>query len=267
MTFKEACQTGTILQDELIIDAHTHMGPWFNFHIPEDGSAGSMVHIMDLMGFDTAIVSPNIAIGPDYKKGNRDVAAAAAEFPRRVVPFITVNPNYGRQEMEEEIAYWEKETGIIAFKLHPGCHVYKASGPDYFPVYEYAQEHGLPILSHSWAGDAMGGPSFLSDVAGQFPDAAFIVAHSANGWQMVESGAEEVARRENVYLDLAGSGLIYGCIEEMVSKVGAERVLFGTDMPFIDPRPGFGRLLMSRLSDDEKRLILGLNAKRLFKLG
>jgi len=39
-----------------------------------------------------------------------------------------------------------------------------------------------------------------------------------------------------------------------------------TDNPFIDPRPGLGRLLMARITDDEKRQILGLNAKRVFRL-
>ncbi len=52
---------------------------------------------------------------------------------------------------------------------------------------------------------------------------------------------------------------------EMVRRVGAERILWGTDI-FIDPRPALGRLLMARLSDEDKRLILGLNAKRIFRL-
>ena len=266
MPFKEACRTGTILENEVIIDAHAHMGPWFNFYVPEEGSAASMVHAMDLVGFNCAVVSPHVAIGPDYRQGNRDVAAAAEQFPGRIVPFVTVNPTYGRGEVEEEVAHWDEATGIKAFKIHPGCHEYKASGDNYFPVYEYADAHELPVLSHSWAGDPLGGASTLGGLAEQFPNTSFIIAHSASSWQILEEAEKEAKQRDNIYLDLTGSRLIHGLIEDMVKRVGAERVLFGTDMPFIDPRPGFGRVLMSRLSDDDKRLILGLNAKRLFKL-
>lgn len=266
MTLKEACQTGTVLTGEFIVDAHAHMGPWHNFHVPENGTAESMVHAMDLVGFNCAVVSPHVAIGPDYRKGNRDVAAAAARFPGRIIPFVTLNPNYGRAEVEQEIAYWDRESRIRAFKIHPGCHECKASVDAYFPAYEYAHAHGLPILSHSWAGDPLGGASTLGGLAGQFPGAHFIIGHAASGWQMLDESVQEARAHDNIYLDLTGSRLIRGLIEEMVARVGAERVLFGTDMPFIDPRPGLGRVLMSRLSDDDKRLILGLNAQRLFRL-
>ncbi len=50
----------------------------------------------------------------------------------------------------------------------------------------------------------------------------------------------------------------------MVHEAGADRVLFGTDLPFLDPRPQLGRVAFAKISDDEKRLILGLNASRIF---
>lgn len=266
MTLKDACLTGMILKDELIVDAHAHMGPWYNFHVPEGGSAASMVHAMDLAGFDMVIASPHVAIGPDWRQGNADVAAAAKQFPGRIVPFVTVNPNYRRAEVEAEIAHWEQETGIVAFKLHPSCHGRRASDDGYFPVYEYAEAHSLPILSHCWDGDSLGGTSTVNGLAGMFPKVTFIIGHSASSWEVMQAAALEAKQRENVYLDLTGSRLLRGLLEEMVRRVGAQRVLFGTDVPFIDPRPGLGRVLMADLSDDDKRLILGLNAKRVFRL-
>ena len=266
MTLKEACQTGSILTDELIIDAHAHMGPWQGFSIAEQGSPAAMVHAMDLCGIDVTVISPHVCIGPDYRLGNRHAYEAAEQFPGRLVPFVTVNPTYGAKEIEEEIVYWEKQAGIKAFKLHPSLHQTKASAEGYFPVYEYANEHGLPILSHSWAGDPLGGASTLGGLAEKYPKAGFIIGHSASSRQVLDEAEKEAKVHPNIYLDLTGSRLILGLIEDMVSRVGAERVLFGTDSPFIDPRPGLGRVMMSRLSDDEKRLILGLNAKGLFGL-
>ncbi len=266
MTLQEALQTGTPLAGELVIDSHCHMGPWYNFHIPEDGSAEAMIHSMDLLGIDVSIVSPHVCIGPDYHRGNRDVAAAAARFPGRIVPYVTVNPNAGAAEIQTEIDYWDSQGPIRAFKLHPGTHQYKASGENYFPVYEYAQAHGLPILVHSWGGDRLGGPKVLAGLAEKYPEAKFITAHSATSWQMVDEAAAETGAHDNLYFDVAGSILLYGCLEEMVERLGVGKILFGTDNPFIDPRPGLGRLLMARISDDDKRQILGLNAKRIFGL-
>jgi len=266
MTLTDALRRGALLKDEQIIDAHAHMGPWYNFHIPHQGSADAMVRSMDLCGITTAVISPHVCIGPDYHLGNEQAFEAATRFPGRLVPFVTVNPTYGAEAVQQEIDYWHERAQIKAFKLHPGTHLYKASGENYFPVYEYANAHALPILSHSWAGDPLCGASTLGGLAAKYTKANFIIGHSASSWQVMEEGCQEAEQNDNVYLDLTGSRLLHGLIEQMVAQVGAHRVLFGTDNPFIDPRPGLGRVLMSRLNDDDKRLILSQNARKLFGL-
>ncbi len=263
--FLEKCQLGETLDGELIIDAHAHMGPWHNFNIPYN-DAGGMVERMDQLGFDICISSPHIAIGPGYREGNREVADAAAQFPGRFVPYVTINPNYPEAEVREEISHWHDNGGIKGFKIHPSLHGYKVNGPGYAPMFEYAREYSTPILSHSWAGDAQAGVTLLSSMAADMPNVAFIIGHSASGWPMIDESCTEAKRRENVHLDLTGSILVYMAIETMVNRVGADRILFGTDIPFIDAAPGLGRVLMARLSDDEKRKILGLNAKAIFGL-
>ncbi len=129
-----------------------------------------------------------------------------------------------------------------------------------------ANEKGIPVLSHSWSGCKFGGPAILGKLAEQYQNVSVLVAHSATNWEMIDAVCEEAKKRENLYLDLTGSGLHFRALEVMVERVGADRVLFGTDIPFIDPRPGLGRVVFARLEDDDKRKILGLNAKRLFEL-
>jgi predicted TIM-barrel fold metal-dependent hydrolase len=50
----------------------------------------------------------------------------------------------------------------------------------------------------------------------------------------------------------------------LVQCAGSDRVLFGTDIPFMSPDQQIGRVLFARISDDEKRKILGVNALRVF---
>jgi len=264
-TFTQACRLGQALQGELVIDAHAHMGPWHNFHVPWNDARG-MVERMAQLGMDMCVASPHIAIGPDCREGNRQVMAAAEEYPDRIVPYVTINPNYPEAETREEIGHWHSLGRIKAFKIHPACHSYKVDGPGYGPMFEYAREHALPVLSHSWAGDSQAGATLLSRMAGEMPNVTFIVGHAASSWSMIDEACKEARERDNVLLDLTGSQLLYMALEKMVERVGAAKILFGTDIPFIDPAPGLGRVLMARLPDDDKRQILGLNAKRVFGL-
>lgn len=262
----QRCQRGEALQDLFIVDAHCHMGPWQAFYVPEGGSAASMVHAMDRLGFDVAIASPHVGIGPDYREGNRQAMAAAEQFPGRIIPYVTINANYPFAQIEAEIKHWRERGSIRAFKLHPALHSRKATDDHYAPLFEYANAYRLPVLAHSWAGDALGGPAVLAELAARYPEANILIGHSASSWQMVDEATAAALQHPNLYLDLTGSGLIYGLLEDLVGRVGASRVLLGTDMPFIDPRPGLGRVLMSGLTEGDKRLILGLNAKGLFGL-
>jgi predicted TIM-barrel fold metal-dependent hydrolase len=264
-TFLDACRLGQALAGELVIDAHAHMGPWHNFHIPHNSARG-MVERLDQLGIDMCISSPHAAIGPCYREGNRQVMAAADEYLDRIIPYVTINPNYPEAETREEIEHWHSLGRIKAFKIHPSCHSYKVDGPGYGPMFEYARAHSVPVLSHSWAGDSQAGATLLSRMAGEMPNVTFIVGHAASSWSMIDEACGEAQGKDNVVLDLTGSQLLYMALEKMVERVGAAKIVFGSDIPFIDPAPGLGRILMARLSDDDKRQILGLTAKRVFRL-
>ena len=70
---------------------------------------------------------------------------------------------------------------------------------------------------------------------------------------------------DNIYLDLTGSAMYNGIVEYYVDKVGSEKILFGTDFPFIDPRPAIGWIKSSRIKDEDKLNILHKNAERISK--
>jgi predicted TIM-barrel fold metal-dependent hydrolase len=70
----------------------------------------------------------------------------------------------------------------------------------------------------------------------------------------------------NVRVDTPGDCHAYRLIEWLVAQVGVERILFGNDMNWIDPRTHLGRVYDADITLEEKRLILGENACRLYKL-
>ena len=52
----------------------------------------------------------------------------------------------------------------------------------------------------------------------------------------------------------------------MVNEAWADRVLYGSDMPLMDPRPQMGKIITAQISADAKRQILGRNAQKLLRL-
>ena len=76
--------------------------------------------------------------------------------------------------------------------------------------------------------------------------------------------AIEIAKHyPNIYMDTASSQIDMGYVEALVEGVGAERVVFGTDLPLIDPFFGLAKITGADLTEEQKDLILGKNIQRL----
>ena len=52
----------------------------------------------------------------------------------------------------------------------------------------------------------------------------------------------------------------------MVASLGPERVLYGSDFPFIELRYGLGRVVFAGLPAEALALVLGGNARRVLRL-
>ena len=69
--------------------------------------------------------------------------------------------------------------------------------------------------------------------------------------------------RENVFFDTALAGT--ETIMRFVEKIGKERILFGSDIPFGEMKRELEKILSLPLGDDEKDWILSKNLKRLIR--
>ena len=54
-------------------------------------------------------------------------------------------------------------------------------------------------------------------------------------------------------------------LERFVKEVGADKVLFGSDIPFLEPAAEIAKIVYARISESDKKKILGLNMKRLLE--
>lgn len=69
----------------------------------------------------------------------------------------------------------------------------------------------------------------------------------------------------NVYTDTSGSASVQNnVLEYAVEKVGADKILFGTDSYSCAFQ--LGRIAFAAISEEQKRKILSENAKKIFEL-
>lgn len=258
MNIYEKARKGLALDETTVIDCHCHIGFWYNFHAPRNNAEG-MLESMDALGVDTACVTAHSSIGPDYRFGNDIVMDAVQRYPGRFLGYATVNPNYA-DDMKNELGRCLQVEGMKGIKLHPSMHGCPIDYKNYHTAYETAEEKGYPVLIHVWGLDDV---MKVDKLAGQYPNAKFIMGHAGAEIPAMAYAVDVVARCANAYVDLALSMVYEGNVEWLVREMGSHKVLYGSDMPFFDPRPAFGRVVMADMSDEDKRNVLGLNMKRL----
>ena len=141
-----------------VIDAHAHVGPWFNFFTPEP-TPDSMLRVMDRCGVRMAVVSATRAISTEVLAGNAEVVQMVRRHPRRFAGYAVFNPHEAESLADVERAL--DEPGIMGIKVHPDVQAYAVNGPLYAPIWELAARRDVPILTHTFADFGLFGPAHV----------------------------------------------------------------------------------------------------------
>jgi predicted TIM-barrel fold metal-dependent hydrolase len=252
---------GDKFNDIFIADCHCHMGTWYDFYFPKAG-VNEMIADADKMCVDEIYVSPHAAISGNYKIGNIEAEEAVKKYPGRVFGYLVLNPNRP-EEIDSEFERYYKNPGFPAIKIHPGLHHYPITGENYRIVFEKAKKLGGFILTHSWGLGGYNGVDMCEQMIRDYPDVALILGHAGGTYTAVQKAVEIVNKYENAYLDTSGFEYSNVWIESIMEKADNSKVLFGSDYPFHDQRPGLSRILFADLDDNVKIGILGENFKKL----
>ena len=132
-------------------------------------------------------------------------------------------------------------------------------------MWDFADRASAVVLSHTWESDPTCGPLLFEDLARQYPGARIILGHSGVTRKGYEEALQVARKCDNVFLDITGSQSHDGILERCAAEVGSERILFGSDLPFLEAAMAIGRVAFARLPDNQKEAILGLNFRRLLE--
>jgi predicted TIM-barrel fold metal-dependent hydrolase len=128
-----------------------------------------------------------------------------------------------------------------------------------------ATELKAVIYQHTWLktpGNLEGEstPMEFAELAAKHPDATLILGHTGGNW---EYGIRAIRELMHVTIDLGGSDPTSGFVEMAVRELGAERILYGSDIGGRSLSSQLAKVLGARITLQERRLILGENLKRL----
>jgi uncharacterized protein len=241
----------------VIVDAHCHAGRGTGLTGPWDTRA-RLDHYLrraDRAGIDRAVLIP--AFHDDYLIANRELARIVASRPDRFIGFAMVNPARDRGRVHMLVREAVEAHGFRGLKVHR--HDARISRE----TCEAARTFGLPILY-----DVMGETSVVDLIAREYRDLTFVIPHLGSfgdDWRAHLTLIDQMTRLPNVFTDTSGVRR-FDYLVEAVRRAGADRVLFGSDGPWLHPGLELHKIRLLGLPPFERSQVEGGNALRLLGL-
>jgi predicted TIM-barrel fold metal-dependent hydrolase len=209
---------------------------------------------------------------------NDFVAGCARDHPDAFLGFASVDPWKGEAAIAE-LERGVRDLGLRGLKLHPTAQAFRPDDERVYPLWEAAAGLGIPVTVHTGttglgAGMRGGGrmklawsrPIHLDAVAADFPDLQIVMAHPAWPWQ--DEQLAVALHKPNTWIDLSGWSprrFAPELVREIKGRL-QDRVLFGTDYPFIRHEQWLGAFADLGVGDDVTEKVLLRNAQRLLGL-
>ena len=252
--------------DEEIIDVHSHLGYW-RWPIPSEGYDPTLaIRRMHRFGISHSIMSSYDGMRYDMEGANRALADAIEGHPE-LRGYVELNPHALERSCAEMDRYYKlpNVVGVEVELLHT---VQPTGSPEVHALMAEIARRGKPVLfmpSSPWTINGQG--EYLEDaraereLARQNPDLVIIHAHS-----MDANWARVVADTPNIYTEFNLSKPKTHHIRDCLRLLGPERLLFGSDQTLNSVGGAIGLYVDAGLSQSERRLILRVNARRIFGL-
>lgn len=278
----------------MIVDSHIHLFPTEDVGktVVENIKAESGVgyygygtpdeYLVDMKksNIDKAVI---LSFSPDNQLKNMNFWTTAitrkgknrpAKYPM-FIPFISVSPTMKGRTPIEELEHKYK-WGMKGLKIHPVAQGFAPDDERMWPVYEWMVKHDLPLTAHSGINvdekSCFGEPERWLPVLEEFKDLKLILAHLGNGFW--DQTIEIADKYQGVMFDTAiaisqikgPKTLDDAGAVDMIRTIGSDRILFGSDYPWINPLKDIERIKNLDIAEEDKKLILGGNAEKLFNL-
>ena len=242
----------------MVIDIHAHI---WGRDIP--GSKQKMLQAIDRYSIDRVYISGLQSLNPSEEEVdflNSHVARFMREEPERVGGAVYCNP---RNKNTMDVIRWGiEENGFEMIKLWASIY---ADDPAVDPIMAYAEETGVPVLIHA-IHDSIRQPEncstavHVANLARRHPKTKILMAHFGGSCY---HGIPAIRACGNVWCDMSGPAFHGEELDYAVEMLGAERVLFGTDLPGAAYITNYAQVMGAELTEEQRQLIFYKNAQKL----
>ncbi|MBS7619872.1 amidohydrolase [Candidatus Bathyarchaeota archaeon] len=243
----------------MLIDAHMHLGKYGERDFEErlvGISAEQILEVLEHNGVDKAVVVPmssSLKYMPCIGK--------AVERHSNLIGLIWIDPRKFRRI--DNILKLFSCGQFHGFKLRPESEKYNIGNINLLePLMKAAEKLDAPVYIHSSQESPLSSPLLIARLADFFPRVTIIMGHMGGCSLEAFLVAE---KHPNIFLETSGVR-DPRLIQYAVNRLGAERVLFGSDYPYLSLKKEKAKIECLKLPEEDKRLIMGRNATRIFEL-
>lgn len=250
------------------IDVHAHIGTFQGYDLSLQTLLGNIerheIRIALASNIDGAAL-PGTTGDLAEKPANEAMRAALAGHPR-LRGLAWARPGDPGSAAANLRPYIEQH-GFLGMKLHPEMNHFAADAPVVDPYLALCAELKVPAVFHCQAAAP------IARAARRHPTVPVILYHSGFGSDHEEAIAtvEAALKAKDCDLYLETAQVEAQSALAMVGRVGASRVIFGTDATYYGAEhyrkyTELVKLLAEKLPPADFRLVMSGNAERLFKL-
>lgn len=259
-----------------IIDAHTHVFPdilapkavnaitaFYDGFSEYDATAGTLKKIADSKGIDHFVICSVPTNGKQAKSINKFIADCVEQSGGVFTGLGALHPDSNQLQQDFDDILRLKLHGV---KTHPDMQGIPADASSWYPIYEFCEAEGIPVLMHT--GDSRmnnSNPENVFPVLKRFPDLKLVAAHL--GYCMVwDDSVFGYQDYDNVFFDCSACSYFLKAerMQEIIKRFGCDRVMFGTDYPTFKVETEINSIDSMDFSEEEKRKIFSENAKRFY---
>jgi len=254
-----------------IVDAHVHTGHPNIFYCPEV-TAGELLRRMDQFAIRCSLNLGSARNLLGASVGEMEKARKEYEESGGRLYYCGF---FDPRRAKEDLAVLAKVTGWQGFrgiKIHPSFNRVPADDKRYQAVWEFARDHDLPIVAHTWSASSynpvqvLSTPDKFEPFAAKFPNVRFVLAHSGGRGEGRREAVRMLKQHANVFMDFGGDIYCRRYFEELAEEGVLDKVLFGTDYPWIDHRSHLTQVYLAGIPAAAKRAVFCGNAQAVYKL-
>ncbi|MCJ8166192.1 amidohydrolase family protein [Pontibacter sp. E15-1] len=238
----------------MIIDCHCHAGKGDGLTGPWDTDAPLGDYLEWAREAEIQKTVLFAAFHSDYRIANRAVAQIVNRHPERFYGFAFLHPERDRGRVYDMVKTAVQQYNFCGIKVH------RYDARITREICETARRFQLPVLY-----DVMGEVAVVELLATQYPDVRFIIPHLgsfADDWKAQTAMIDHLARHPNIYTDTSGVRR-FDILKNTFQRVGAHKVLFGSDGPWLHPGVELAKIRALHLPKKDEAQVLAGNFLRL----